>query len=69
MSNTNANAVQAGGGIGVCSGLGIAFTVLKLMNFITWSWWWVLAPFWAPAALTIVVIGVILFIALAADSK
>lgn len=27
--------------------LGVAFVVLKLMGIIAWSWWWVLAPFWA----------------------
>lgn len=27
--------------------LGVAFVVLKLIGVIAWSWWWVLAPFWA----------------------
>lgn len=26
--------------------LGIVFIVLKLTNYIDWSWWWVTAPFW-----------------------
>lgn len=30
--------------------LGIVFIVLKLTNVITWSWWWVLSPFWIPFA-------------------
>jgi hypothetical protein len=30
--------------------LGILFVGLKLTNFIDWSWWWVTAPFWMPAA-------------------
>lgn len=34
--------------------LGLAFIILRLCNVITWSWWWVLAPFWAPIALVIV---------------
>ena len=38
--------------------LGIAFIVLKLVGTIDWSWWWVLAPFWGPLALLLVV-GVI----------
>jgi len=28
--------------------LGLIFITLKLTNFIAWSWWWVLSPFWAP---------------------
>jgi hypothetical protein len=31
--------------------LTIVFITLKLTSFITWSWWWVLAPLWAPLAL------------------
>lgn len=34
--------------------LGLTFIILRLCNVITWSWWWVLAPFWAPIALIIV---------------
>ena len=39
------------GGIGVLGLLGIAFIVLKLCGVISWSWWWVLAPFWIPFVL------------------
>lgn len=35
----------SGGGIGFLGLLQIAFIVLKLMDFIDWSWWWVLSPF------------------------
>ena len=35
-------------GISFTGLLGIAFIVLKLTNFIDWSWGWVLAPFWMP---------------------
>lgn len=28
--------------------LGLIFITLKLTHFIDWSWWWVLAPIWAP---------------------
>ena len=31
--------------------LGLIFVTLKLTGHITWSWWWVLAPFWAPFAI------------------
>lgn len=39
------------GGISFCGLLTIAFIVLKLTGFITWSWWWVLAPTWIPLAI------------------
>ena len=26
--------------------LGVVFVALKLLGVITWSWWWVTAPFW-----------------------
>ena len=41
-------------GVGTLSLLGIAFVVLKLTNCISWSWWWVLAPFWIPIAIVLV---------------
>ena len=34
------------GGIGLPSLLAIVFIVLKLTNYISWSWWWVLSPIW-----------------------
>lgn len=40
-------------GVTPLSLLGIAFIVLKVMGQITWSWWWVLAPFWIPVLLAI----------------
>jgi len=40
-------------GLGVCDVLGIVFIILKLVGVITWSWWWVLAPFWIPLAIVI----------------
>lgn len=48
--------------------LGILFIALKLMGYITWSWWWVLAPFWigfAFVAAIFAVFGIIFLIALA----
>lgn len=42
--------------------LGVAFVVLKLTGYISWSWWWVTAPFWGwPAlGLILVIVGVFL---------
>ena len=36
--------------------LAIAFIVLRLCGVIHWSWWWVLAPIWAPLAVLAVVL-------------
>jgi hypothetical protein len=33
--------------------LTILFIGLKLMGYITWSWWWVLSPLWLPLAIVI----------------
>lgn len=40
----------------------IVFLVLKLTNVITWSWWWVTCPLWAPAGLCILWILIICII-------
>jgi hypothetical protein len=47
-------------GISLSSLLGTLFITLKLCGIITWSWWWVLAPFWIPLAIVIFIILVIL---------
>lgn len=39
----------------------LVFLVLKLTNVITWSWWWITAPLWAPSA---IVISIFLIIAI-----
>lgn len=31
----------------------VVLLVLKLTGLITWSWWWVLAPIWAPVVFSI----------------
>lgn len=31
----------------------VLFIALKLTGQIAWSWWWVLAPLWGPAALVL----------------
>ncbi|WP_431728626.1 hypothetical protein [Verrucosispora sp. TAA-831] len=52
-------------GIGAIGLLTIAFIVLKLADVIDWSWWWVLAPAWISAGITLVItavlIGVVVF--------
>lgn len=46
-------------GPGVLGLLGVAFVVLKLLGCINWSWWFVLLPFWGPAALAIIILAVV----------
>ncbi len=47
MENKNAST----GGITLSGLTFLVFLVLKLCNVISWSWWWVTAPLWMPAAL------------------
>lgn len=53
---------NSSGGIGFTGLLTIVFIVLKLTNYIDWSWWWVLSPIWIPVAL--VILGFPLFLLL-----
>lgn len=43
-------------GIGLGTILFVVFLVLKLTNFIDWSWWWVTAPLWIPFAIVLVLV-------------
>lgn len=60
MSNTT-QAEQ--GGFPTLAILGLIFVTLKLLGIITWSWWWVTAPFWMPIVIVLVIIGIALAIA------
>lgn len=42
-------------GVGLGGLLGTAFVVLKLCGVISWSWLWVLSPFWIPFAILLFV--------------
>lgn len=44
--------------------LGCIFVTLKLTGLIAWSWWWVLAPFWAPFAFMAFLFLLVFFAAL-----
>lgn len=57
--NNNNNSSTTSAGIGFCGLLTIAFIVLKLLNVITWSWIWVLAPIWIPTIFWIIVVVII----------
>lgn len=54
MSSNN----KQNGGIGFAGALAITFIVLKLTNVISWSWWWVLAPLWAPIAIALAIVAI-----------
>lgn len=50
---------NSGGGIGILGILGIVFVVLKLVHVINWPWLWVLAPFWGPLVLILVICAIV----------
>ncbi len=50
----------------VSSLLGILFIGLKLTGYVTWSWLWVLSPFWIPLALCMVIMALALFVGIIA---
>lgn len=43
------------GGISFVGLLQITFIVLKLIDKIDWSWWWVLSPMWISSIIFILV--------------
>ncbi|QHJ81143.1 MAG: hypothetical protein [Caudoviricetes sp.] len=54
------NSSNSSGGIGFLGLLTIVFIVLKLMDVITWSWWWVLSPIWISWLVVIAIVGAII---------
>jgi hypothetical protein len=46
-------------GLGLGTILFLIFMVLKLTNYIDWSWWWVTAPLWIPLLIILGVLAVI----------
>lgn len=47
--------------------LTITFVLLKVFGYISWSWWWVFSPLWISAIIVIVVLGIVLGLAIAAE--
>jgi hypothetical protein len=39
--------------------LTIAFIVLKLTNYITWSWLWVFSPLWISAIIVVIFLAAV----------
>ena len=48
--------------IGVMGLLGVAFIVLKLLDVITWSWFWVTAPLWGGFVIAITLYTIAFFL-------
>lgn len=61
MANSSATTTVSGG-IGFTGLLTVAFIVLKLTGYISWSWVWVLAPLWIPLLVGLVIFSVVLII-------
>ena len=55
--------------IGIAGILTILFVIGKMMGAITWSWWLVLAPLWAPLVLLLVIFLVVSIIAALVGGK
>ena len=55
-TNKNVN-IRLGGNF--FTTLGLVFIVLKLLSIITWSWLWVLSPFWIPFVIVSVILSII----------
>lgn len=51
------NSSSSSSGIGFGGLLTIVFITLKLLGYITWSWWWVLSPIWIGLLLVVVLLG------------
>ena len=55
--------VKVGGtGLTFSGALTILFVALKLCKVIDWSWWWVLAPLWIPAAFVVLVLCIVVIV-------
>lgn len=52
-----ADSKSSPGGIGFVGLLTIAFIVLKLTDYIDWSWWWVLSPLWITTLAAALLLG------------
>ncbi len=60
MSNSTTPIVQ----FPILGILGLIFITLKLTGYITWSWLWVLSPFWIPLAIAAVIFLIVFIFAL-----
>lgn len=45
-------------GPGLAGSMTILFVILKVTNYIDWSWWWVFSPLWISAAVVLAILAV-----------
>lgn len=62
LVESKSNPIVINKGVTPLSLLGVAFIVLKVVGYITWSWVWVLAPFWIPLCLALLIVATLLII-------
>lgn len=65
-NNSGETKVVSGGSASLSTILGVVFIILKLTGIISWSWVWVLAPFWIPLALVALILIIVAVIAIIA---
>ena len=68
MNNENNTKRNATGESIFLSLLAVAFIVLKLTGFISWSWLWVLAPIWIPAVIVLAILLIVLVVVLVKEA-
>lgn len=54
---------EKAGGFEFAQVIGVVFITLKLVGVITWSWWWVVSPFWISWGLVILIHLIFILIA------
>jgi hypothetical protein len=64
---SDSNTTTHTGGVSFLGLLAVLFIGLKLTGYITWSWWWVLAPLWGGLALVLVVLLLVFTVAVFAN--
>lgn len=69
MTDNNSKKTTVSGGIGFTGLLTIIFIVLKLLNIINWSWWWVLAPLWLPVGIILIIALILIIIGCVMNKK
>jgi hypothetical protein len=47
------------GGLSLATILFLIFLILKLTNYIDWSWWWVTSPLWISTIFVILIISIV----------
>jgi hypothetical protein len=60
MSNSKTPTVQ----FPILGILGLIFITLKLTGHITWSWLWVLSPFWIPISIGLLIFLIVFIVAM-----